>query len=173
MQKLYIGSIIVFILTAIVNLFAWTDLNFAGRNSLCYILFGFVFIFGGLSIYYEKKHPNLIEHELKNPPDEGMSLTPFFKDAPLLIKALFVVCLIDIGLSFFTNSQPNNTSADFINGNYLLKNDEGVIKTITQIEYNKYQTEMVKIFSAGSMLFYSISILIFNRLIAWEKDFPS
>ena len=103
-----------------------------------------VFISCGFSIFYAKNNSVVNDYEYDNNLflDSGIPLIPFFEKAPNWILGI-------LGLSFFS--------------------------AIISISKIYQQTDMSNSVSSSdlfgmTMLFYSISILIFNRLIEWEKN---
>lgn len=118
------------------------------------------------AIYIAKDHPRISMH---NDNDDGISLTPFIKSAPILIIILLLLSFIFAVYGFASSLMLNSGSVEFVNGNYILKINDN-IKFISENEYNKLNLEGFKKFSSAWLIFYSIGILIINGLIRWEKD---
>jgi len=164
--KLFITSIIGWTIALIVFVISFFGINLSNTIPCVWLLHVGVFIVFAPAIYFAKDNPRVLIYEDN---DEGISLTPFFKNAPILILAMIFLSIIFAIYGFMSSSISNNGNLEFVNGNYILKNEE-IIKSITVTEYNKLKAGVWKSFSGMWLIFYSISILIFCRLIEWEKD---
>jgi hypothetical protein len=143
-QKLYIFSLVGWSISALIVLLNLFEIDLVKKNPFLWIVFIGVFISCGSSFFYAKNNSVVNDYEYDNNQflSSGIPLIPFFEKAPNWILGL-------VGLSFFS-------AIIFFS------------KTFKETEMSS------SIFSSGffgmSMLFYSISILIFNRLIEWERN---
>jgi hypothetical protein len=74
-------------------------------------------------------------------------------------------------ITFFSQSFSTETgTAEIINSKYFLTSHGSVIREIAENEYNNIKLLSSRGFLGIAMLFYSIPILIYNRLIEWENN---
>ncbi|GEC79033.1 hypothetical protein [Flavobacterium aquatile] len=143
-QKLYFFSLIGWSISTLIVLLNLFEIDLVKIIPLLWIVFIGVFISSGSSIFYAKNNSVINDYEYDNNQflNSGIPLIPFFEKAPNWILGI-------LGISFFS-------AIIFFS------------KTFKETDISS------SILSSGffgmSMLFYSTSILIFNRLIEWERN---
>lgn len=171
-QKLYILSLVGWTLTTSIILFSLFKINLAEKSPYLFVLFGGAFIVCIPSIFYAKNHEKIMEYEYDNNTifNSGrVPLIPFFENAPNWILAI-------LGLSFFTAlicfSKSLNTEGTTVitNSKYFLTNHGNIIREITENEYKKINLLNIRGLFGIAMLFYSIPILIYKKLIEWNNN---
>jgi hypothetical protein len=143
-QKLYIFSIIGWSISALIVLVNLFEIDLVKKNPFLWIVFIGVFISSGSSIFYAKNNFIVNDYEYDNNQflNSGIPLMPFFEKAPNWILGI-------LGISFFSAI---------------------IFFSKTFKETDMSSSILSSSFFGMSMLFYSISILIFNRLIEWERN---
>ena len=169
-QKLYILSLIGWSITTVIVLLTLIKINLVEIFPFLFILFIGVFVVLIPSILYTKNNQKIIECKYENNifGSNSIPLIPFIENTPNWILGI-------LGLSFFTaiicfsKSLNIEGSTEIINGNFFLTNRGTLIREITKSEYKYIGLENIRGFFGVAMLFYSISILIYKKLIEWES----
>jgi len=174
-QILYKLSVIGWSLTTLIVLLSLIEINLVGKFPFLFILFAGFFIVTIPSIFYAKNNERIMEYEYDNNTkfgSGGVPLIPFFKNAPNWILAIIILSFIS-AVTFF--SQSFNTeigTVEIINSKYFLINHGKVIRELTENEYTKNKFLTIRAIFGLAMLFYSIPILVYKRLIEWENSVP-
>ncbi len=169
-QKLYILSLIGWSITTSIVLLTLFKINLVAIFPSLFILFIGVFVVLIPSFLYTKNNEKIIEYKYENNifGSNSVPLIPFFENTPNWILSI-------LGLSFFTaiicfsKSLNIEGSTEIINGKFFLTNRGTLIREITKNEYKYIELENIRGFFGVAMLFYSISILIYKKLIEWES----
>ncbi|WP_140485089.1 hypothetical protein [Flavobacterium sp. GSA192] len=171
-QKLYILSVIGWTLTTSIVLLSLFKINLVEKFPYLFILFGGIFIVLIPAIFYAKNNEKIMEYEYDNNiifNSGSIPLAPFFKNASNWILTI-------LGLSFFTaiicfsKSLHSEGSTEIINSKYFLINRGNIIREITENEYEKINLLIIRGFFGMAMLFYSIPILVYKKLIEWDNN---
>lgn len=171
-QKLYILSVIGWTLTTSIVLLSLFKINLVEKFPYLFILFGGIFIVLIPAIFYAKNNKKIMEYEYDNNiifNSGSIPLAPFFKNASNWILTI-------LGLSFFTaiicfsKSLHGEGSTEIINSKYFLINRGNIIREITENEYEKINLIIIRGFFGMAMLFYSIPILVYKKLIEWDNN---
>ena len=143
-QKLYIFSLTGWSISALIILLNLFEIDLVKKFPFLWIVIIGVFISVGSSLFFAKNNSVITDYEYDNNQflNSGIPLMPFFEKAPNWILGILGISFLS-AIIFFSKSF-NETDLS----NSILSNG----------------------FFGMSMLFYSISILIFNRILEWEKN---
>lgn len=171
-QKLYILSLIGWILTTSIVLLTLFKINLLEKFPFLLILFVGIFVVFIPAFLYAKNNDRILEYECDNNSifgSNGVPLIPFFENVPNWVLGIlglsFTTAIICFSISFNTIG-----TAQIINGKYFLTNRGSIIKEIAENEYLKNKLLIIRGIFGIAMLFYSISILVYNKLIEWENN---
>ncbi|WP_448362705.1 hypothetical protein [Flavobacterium sp.] len=170
-QKLYILSLIGWSITASIVLLTLFKINLVEIFPFLFILFIGVFVVFIPSVLYAKNNEKIMEYKYDNNTllsSNSVPLIPFFENTPNWILGI-------LGLSFltaiicFSKSLNLEGTAEIINGKFFLTNRGTLIREIAKSEYENIKLQNIRGFFGMAMLFYSIPILVYKKLIEWEN----
>lgn len=143
-QKLYFFSLIGWSISTLIVLLNLFEIDLVKIIPLLWIVFIGVFISSGSSIFYAKNNSVINDYEYDNNQflSAGIPLIPFFEKAPNWILGILGISFFSAIIFFSKTFKENDMSSSILSSGFF----------------------------GMSMLFYSISILIFNRLIEWERN---
>lgn len=143
-QKLYIFSLIGWSISLLIVLLTLFEIDLVKKYPFLWAVFVGVFISFGFTIFYAKNNSVVNDYIYENDLflDSGIPLIPFFEKAPNWILGILGLSSFLAIIIFYKAFQQRHMS-NSISSSALF---------------------------GMAMLFYSISILIFNRLIEWEKN---
>jgi hypothetical protein len=174
-QILYKLSVIGWSLSTFIVLLSLIEINLVGKFPFLFILFAGFFVVFIPSFFYAKNNDRIMEYEYENNTlfgSGGVPLIPFFKNAPNWILAIIFLSFI-LAITFISQSfNVENGTVEIINSKYFLTNHGKVIREITENEYTKNKFSTIRAIFGLAMLFYSISILVYKRLIEWKNSVP-
>jgi hypothetical protein len=172
-QNLYNLSLIGWSLTTSIILLSLFEINLLEKFPFLFILFAGVFIVFFLAIFYAKNNERIMEYEYDNNTmwgSGGVSLIPFFENAPHWILAIVGLSFVSAIIFFSQTFGTETGTAEMINSKYFLTSHGRVLREITENDYKKIKLLIDRGFFGMTMLFYSIPILVFKRLIEWENN---
>jgi hypothetical protein len=170
-QKLYILSLIGWSITTSIVLLTLFEINLVEIFPFLFILFIGVFIVFIPSVLYAKNNEKIMEYEYDNNTllsSNSVTLFPFFENIPHWILGI-------LGLSFlaaiicFSKSLNLEGTAEIINDKYVLTIRGTLIREISKNEFENIKLLNIRGFFGMAMLFYSIPILVYKKLIEWEN----
>ena len=171
MKKLLYATIFGWSLSALVFVLSVAKINIQEKIPFVWILFFGVFIVFIPAVLYAKNSNRIQEYSYENNTFGNVPLIPFFEKSKSWIITILIVSFICAVVSFSSMNNLQNGSVESINGKYFMEernNDKK--REISKNEFDNFQTSHLKFFFGGLLLFYSIPILVYSKLIEWEND---
>ncbi len=143
-QKLYIFSLIGWSISTLIVLLNLFEIDLVKKIPFLWIVFIGVFVSSGSSFFYAKNNSVVNDYEYDNNQflSSGIPIIPFFEKAPNWILGIVVLSFFSAIIFFSKTFKETDMSFSILSSGFF----------------------------GMSMLFYSISILIFNRLMEWERN---
>lgn len=172
-QKLYYLSLVGWTLSTSVILLSLFKINLVEKFPLLFILLVGVFVVFIPCIFYAKNNERITEYDYENIKlfnSNSMPLIPFFENSPNWILAIIGLSFISVIIFFSQSFSTETGTAEIINSKYFLTSHGRVLKEINANEYDKIKLLSIRGIFGMAMLFYSIPILIYKKLIEWENN---
>ena len=142
-QKLYIFSLIGWSVSTLIVTTTFFETDLLKIFPILWTLFVGVFIAFAPALFYAKNNSKISDFEYENNSfNSGIPLIPFIENAPNWILGIIGLSFI-VAIVFFSKLFNSNEASNFI---------------------------LTRGFFGMAMLFYSIAILIYKRLIEWEDS---
>lgn len=155
-RPFYYLSLLLLLLATIVHLFALSGVDVESKIGFVWLLH--VGIFAAffpalLSIFANEK---MIENGQKV---RGFKmLKVIFEHTPTWLCWLVAATYTYAIFTFLFFSNGAGGSPEIVDGNYVLQNRNGIVRTLTEIEYHDIKASILKGFSASWLIFYSFAV---------------
>ncbi len=171
MKKLLYATILGWSLSALVFILSVAKINIQEKIPFVWILFFGAFIVFIPAIFYAKNSNKIQEYSYDNNTFGNVPLMPFFEKSKSWIITVLITSFICAVVSFSSMNNLQNGSVENINGKYFIyERDNDEKREISKSEFDNFETSNLKFFFGGLLIFYSIPMLVYSKLIEWKND---
>jgi len=152
----FIIAVVGFILGTLVHIISILEINLQKDLPFIWVLHLVVFVVFIPAVLELKKNKEL--NKRMNPIKQFKTMVKFFPKPLVILTAFFLFYTLFNFL--FSMSLLQGGGPNIINGEYVLSNHGKILRTLTEVEYYKFQAHELRAFSGHWMLFFSVSITI-------------
>lgn len=161
-QGFFYFAMTAWVLTLIIHLFTFADINLSQYFSLVILGIG-VFVVWVPAILNLKKNKNLQEYQSSDVLNRFNPVgfqNVLFKNTPFWLKCIAIAGFIYGFINFFIFFTAVGGVTGIHDGQYVLQNHGEILKVLTQQEFNHYEALETRGFSGHLLIFYGIAAAV-------------